>query len=494
MQPYSRVCNVCGTANHMGRTHCLACGQVLLAPGNSDFLTSAPTLSALSKKLLKQRYRVMHIVGRGGMGVVYIGTDTQLGNRLVAIKEMSQSGLTTPERIEAAKNFQAEAHLLASLQHPHLPSIYDYFEEEQRWYLVMSFIKGQTLASYLEERGGRLPVGEVTAIGIALCSVLDYLHTHAPPIIFRDLKPSNIMRTTDGSIYLIDFGIARFFKPGQVVDTGNQGSPGYASPEQYGTAQTTPRSDIYSLGATLYCLLSGYEPAYNPFRFPPLQSFVSNAPAQLVALIDQMLALDERERPTSAATVKWELQSISESADIAPPQQPSPRPSLFTKSQRGILLSLLLITAVIVSTSLYVVFESVNTRRLNTPYGTVNTFCNAMNSLSPDYLTAYHQLSRSYQQKHSLVNFQEYLLGTTRCTIASAPNSNDQAVISLTLVCPFPPPGGIGAPPPGAPPLPPGGPPPQTIPVDITLIGVGTNDWRIDTLFLVGHSCNLPPN
>src|SRR5438876_12084422 len=115
--------------------------------------------------------------------------------------------------------------------HPNLPRIYDSFTEDNRWYLVMDFIDGQTLDDYLEQvNGGKLSIEEVLEIGIQLCSVLDYLHTRHPPIIFRDLKPTNIMHTVRGQLYLIDFGIARHFKPGQAKDTIALGSPGYAAP------------------------------------------------------------------------------------------------------------------------------------------------------------------------------------------------------------------------------------------------------------------------
>src|ERR1700731_3590432 len=121
---------------------------------------------------------------------------------------------------EAIENFKREAHLLASLQHPNLPSIYDHFEESGRWYLVMNFIQGETLEDYLSHTQGQiLPLDDALHIGQDLCNVLNYLHTHQPPIIFRDLKPGNIMRSPDGQIYLIDFGIARLFKPGQAKDT-----------------------------------------------------------------------------------------------------------------------------------------------------------------------------------------------------------------------------------------------------------------------------------
>jgi serine/threonine protein kinase len=256
------------------------------------------------------------------MGAVYLAQDSQLGDRQVAVKEMSQSILYSQQAQNAVENFKREAHLLASLQHPNLPSIYDHFEEGGRWYLVMSFIQGGTLADYLEHaHEHKLRLEETLRIGDALCDVLNYLHAHQPPIIFRDLKPGNIMRTPAGHIYLIDFGIARHFKPGQAKDTASYGSMGYSPPEQYGQAQTTERSDIYSLGATLYECLSGYDPSSSPFRLPPLQSLVPALPNQLVTLITQMLAMDESQRPASVKLVRQELQQAA-----ANPQYPPPPP------------------------------------------------------------------------------------------------------------------------------------------------------------------------
>src|SRR5205085_2594150 len=127
------------------------------------------------------------------------------------------------------------------------------------------------------------PVEMVLEIGIQLCTVLDYLHTHQPPIIFRDLKPANIMRTADNHVYLIDFGIARHFKPGKAKDTIPLGSKGYAAPEQYGKAQSTPQSDIYGLGATLHQLLMGDDPSLTPFRFAAVRLANSPISAQLNA-------------------------------------------------------------------------------------------------------------------------------------------------------------------------------------------------------------------
>ncbi|MGH2478648.1 MAG: serine/threonine protein kinase, partial [Ktedonobacteraceae bacterium] len=266
--------------------------------------------------LLKQRYQLLQAVGKGWMGAVYMAQDTLLGNRLVAIKEANQNQLSAQEMQGAVEAFKREAYMLAELQHPNLPGIHDYFEEAGHWYLVMSFIQGETLENYLSHaRNHRLPLEEALHIGRTLCNVLNYLHTHQPPIIFRDLKPTNIMRTPEGHIYLVDFGIARHFKPGQARDTAYYGSMGYSPPEQYGRAQTTERSDIYSLGATLYEMLSGYEPSSSPFRLPPLQSLVPTLPAQLVALITQMLDLDESKRPPGVKIVEKALLSFLSEGD-----------------------------------------------------------------------------------------------------------------------------------------------------------------------------------
>ena len=319
-------CRSCGRQNNKSDDFCSFCGYELTTSGAGTPVLSTPTGQLQAQTLLRQRYRVLQTIGKGGMGAVYLAQDTQLGDRPVAVKEMSQSNLYGQQALDATEQFKNEAHLLAGLQHPNLPSIHDYFEENGRWYLVMSFIQGETLADYLDHaQNKRLPLEEVLSIGRDLCNVLHYLHTHQPPIIFRDLKPSNIMRSSDGHLYLIDFGIARHFKPGQEKDTASYGSMGYAPPEQYGRAQTTERSDIYSLGATLYELLSGYDPSLSPFRLPPLQSQVPTLPDRLVRLITQMLELDESKRPANVQSIQQELQQVS--AGSAPVQTPYAPPA-----------------------------------------------------------------------------------------------------------------------------------------------------------------------
>jgi WD40 repeat protein/tRNA A-37 threonylcarbamoyl transferase component Bud32 len=303
-------CDSCGAANRPQAVFCYACGQPLLAHGGKG---SSQTTGLLAyNHLLKQRYRIISQIGKGGFGAVYKAADLQFGNRLVAIKEMSQSSLSQQELIEATESFKREALLLAGLTHPNLPRIYEQFTDRGRWYLVMDFIEGETLEEHLGKmKDGKLPVDPVLEIGIQLCMVLEYLHIRQPPIIFRDLKPANVMLTTHGHIYLIDFGIARHFKPGQAKDTTALGSTGYAAPEQYGKAQTTPRADIYALGVTLHQLLSGNDPADTPFQFTSLQLSGHPTLSRLEKLIIQMIEMDASKRPISIAAVKQELQSIS---------------------------------------------------------------------------------------------------------------------------------------------------------------------------------------
>src|SRR5436190_737771 len=201
-------CPHCGAENPSGNTVCSVCAR---------------------PALLKQRYRILEKLGQGGFAAVYKAKDLQFSSALRAIKEMDDRLLGSQEVQEAIAAFQQEAHMLAGLMHPNLPRIYDYFEEQQHWYLVMDYIDGATLETVLARSPqGKLPVAKVIQYALQLCTVLNYLHTQVPPIIFRDLKPGNILITSDDHLYLIDFGIARFFKQGKIKDTIVLGSPGYA--------------------------------------------------------------------------------------------------------------------------------------------------------------------------------------------------------------------------------------------------------------------------
>src|SRR5947207_11893284 len=174
----------------------------------------------------------------------------------------------------------------------------------------MDFIEGQTVEEYLAKiGGGPLAVDQVVRWAQQICDVLNYLHTPQPPIVFRDLKPANVMISESGHIFLIDFGIARIFKPGQAKDTVALGSPGFAAPEQYGKAQSTPRSDLYSLGALTHCLLTRDDPSERPFFFRPASQVNPAVPPGLEALLQSMLEMDAERRPASAQEVLQALRA-----------------------------------------------------------------------------------------------------------------------------------------------------------------------------------------
>lgn len=305
MKSTNRYCSACGAGNPVTAARCFACGRSLK-------ITAPLSQDVSNALLLQQRYRILAQLGTGGSSAVYKAEDTFLNNRLVAIKAISLRGLKAQEIIDLTGAFNREVLLLSGLKHPGVPHIYQSFSEREGWYVVMDFIEGTTLENYLEStRGERLQIGEVLDIALQLCAVLDYLHTSQPPVIFRDLKPANIMLKPNGRIALIDFGIARHFKPGKARDTTPLGTPGYAAPEQYGRAQTTPRTDIYSFGVILHQLLTGDDPALAPFNFAPLQFADQPALAGLETLVMQMVEMEVDKRPESISVIKEELQRIA---------------------------------------------------------------------------------------------------------------------------------------------------------------------------------------
>jgi len=195
------------------------------------------------------RYRVVKPLGGGGMKMVYLAEDLRLAARPSALAEMVDS-FTSPEmQKQAIAAFQREADMLAQLSNEHIPRVFDRFSEQNRHYLVMEFIDGITLEQKLHEAGGKMPAQQVVEIAVQICDTLQYLHNLEPPVIYRDLKPSNVMLAIYGQVKLIDFGIARLFQPQS--NATMIGTQGYAPPEQYrGKAEF--RSDLYALGATMH--------------------------------------------------------------------------------------------------------------------------------------------------------------------------------------------------------------------------------------------------
>jgi serine/threonine protein kinase len=279
--------------------------------------------------LLDGRYRIGKVIGVGGMGRVYLANDTRLANRPVAVKEMMVGeGLQEQKAVE---DFSREARVLAPLSHPGIPNLIDYFAERGRHYLVMEYIAGGDLQGLLDQRGAgaRFPEAQVLRWAREILDVLCFLHSQSPPIVYRDLKPGNIMIDQHGRAMIIDFGIARFLPPG---GRGTQiGSVGYASPEQY-LGKLEPRSDLYSLGATMHHLLTGRDPQLEPpFSFPRVRELAPEVSVQAEAVVMWALEKDADKRPASAVAMLDALPAVSgEEGPSILPSAPAGDPSLST--------------------------------------------------------------------------------------------------------------------------------------------------------------------
>jgi len=274
-------CPECGARTTVGDPFCGECGawqdtQInnAVASGNPartgviSMTASGNTPTGIqlaSGTLLGARYKITRRIGGGGMGSVYLAEDLNLANRPVAVKEMVEMFADESAREKAIEDFKREAELLAKLDHPSIPTIYQYFfdNDRGRYYLVMKYIDGGDLATRQRLSGGKVDEFIVTKWGIDTCDVLDYIHSQEPPIIYRDLKPANLMiDARTNRVMLVDFGIARFVAPTQKGVTAI-GTMGYAPPELF-AGNVEKRSDIYSLGATMFHLLTGHDPQDNP--------------------------------------------------------------------------------------------------------------------------------------------------------------------------------------------------------------------------------------
>ena len=257
--------------------------------------------------LLHKRYRIIEILGQGGMGSVYRAVDENLGVD-VAVKE----NLFTSD--EYARQFRLEAVILANLRHPNLPRVTDHFViGDQGQYLIMDYIEGEDLRQRME-RSGSISEEEAILVGATMCDALQYLHTRKPSIIHRDVKPGNVRITPDGRIHLVDFGLAKLVKGNQATTTGARAmTPGYSPPEQYGTARTDPRTDVYSLGATLYAALTGIIPedglarAMDNVELTPLRKRNPKISRKLAAAIEKAMSIRPDDRFQSAEEFKQAL-------------------------------------------------------------------------------------------------------------------------------------------------------------------------------------------
>jgi eukaryotic-like serine/threonine-protein kinase len=280
--------------------------------------------------LLNNRYRIISILGQGGMGAVYRADDENLAVP-VAVKE----NLYLSE--EYTRQFKHEANILASLRHPNLPRVGDYFSiEGQGQYLIMDYIDGEDLRQRIE-RVTTLDEREVVLIGAYICDALTYLHTRTPPIVHRDIKPGNIKITPEGEVVLVDFGLAKRMLVGEATTTGARAmTPGYSPPEQYGTARTDDRSDIYSLGATLYAALTGIIPedglarATGKVTLTSVRQLRARVDRRLAAVIEKALEVEPENRYQTAEEFKIALAEAGNCNEMTRPRTLlAPPPSIY---------------------------------------------------------------------------------------------------------------------------------------------------------------------
>jgi len=278
--------------------------------------------------LLLDRYSIVTRVGGGGMGSVYQARDKRLADRLCAVKEMIEMFADQAQRAKAVEDFKREAEVLAQLDHPSIPTVFDYFIEGGRYYLVMRWIGGGDLAEQMRARGGIVDEPTVCKWAIQICDVLHYIHSQRPPIIYRDLKPANLMIDDKNlRVMLVDFGIARIVRPTEKGVTAI-GTMGYAPPELF-AGKVEPRSDIYSLGATMFHMLTGSDPQDNPlliFDFSknprPCQINPSITP-EMERILIRAVTHKPEDRHASALEFMRALEAHSAYLSAHPPAQSS---------------------------------------------------------------------------------------------------------------------------------------------------------------------------
>ena len=351
-----------------------------------------------SNAILQKRYRIVRELGHGGMGTVYEAIDERV-NCVVAVKET-----VLGQRGAAREAFQREAALLANLRHPALPKVTDYFSENDCDFLVMEFIPGYDLAELLDLRGSPFPQSQVLRWAYELLNVLEYLHGQEPPILHRDIKPSNLKLTKTGEIFLLDFGLAKGSfgqMPTLVTSESVRGyTPVYAPLEQILSSGTDVRSDIYSVGATLYHILSGVAPIDAPRRFQqmeegkpdplrPIQEFNPQAAPNITAVIHQAMAMSQKQRHLSALAMRKALRDAVEEdernsaeeeykradekrrreitlPDVLPARRTSDSRSLSTRSRTLNLPALITAAAVLVISGVVVVWMLTRNDRIPT--------------------------------------------------------------------------------------------------------------------------------
>lgn len=260
--------------------------------------------------IIQGKYEILKMIGKGGMSKVYLAMDQNL-NKQWAIKEITKNARDKNNEV-VIQSAIAEANMIKKLDHPSLPRIVDIIDKEDVIYVVMDYIEGEALDKVLVQYGAQ-PQEVVIEWAKQLCLVLDYLHTCDPPIIYRDMKPANVMLQPNGNVKLIDFGIAREYKEQNLADTVSLGTKGYAAPEQFGgKGQTDARTDVYCLGVTLYHLLTGKNPCEPPYEIYPIRYWNPKLSGGLESIILKCTQLNPEDRYQSCAEVLYALEHYNE--------------------------------------------------------------------------------------------------------------------------------------------------------------------------------------
>lgn len=251
------------------------------------------------------KYEILKQIGKGGMSVVYLAMDKRL-NKQWAIKEIKKTSNGKNDEV-IVNSLIAEANLMKRLDHPALPRIVDIIDNGRTLYVVMDYIEGESLDKILLEYGAQ-PEKLVLTWAMQLCDALGYLHAQKPPIIYRDMKPANVMLKPEGNLKVIDFGIAREYKEQNLSDTTVLGTKGYAPPEQHGSRQTDARSDIYALGMTMHHLLTGVDPRPADYMYVPVRQWNPELSEGIEEIINKCTALDPENRYQNCDELMYDLQ------------------------------------------------------------------------------------------------------------------------------------------------------------------------------------------
>lgn len=261
-------------------------------------------------QVIDDKYEILKLIGQGGMSRVYLAMDKRL-NKQWAIKEIEKRAKDKNNEV-VIQSAIAEANLIKQLDHPAIVRIVDIIDNGDVIYIIEDYIEGETLSSVLETQGAQ-PQELVIEWAMQICEALEYLHTRKPPIIYRDMKPANVMIKPDGNIKVIDFGIAREYKDQSLADTVSLGTKGYAAPEQFGgKGQTDARTDVYCLGVTLYHLLTGQNPCEPPYEIYPIRHWNPQLSAGLEAIIQKCTQLNPDDRYQSCAELLYALHHYEE--------------------------------------------------------------------------------------------------------------------------------------------------------------------------------------